>query len=117
MIRPSLLASAACAALAFKVPATAADPHRCAEAAREQAGKLLAFHFGAPPGPGQLIEIDKYVRELPPQQNPAKSQQLLDALEVWGYIYKGQYRMRFIFAPIPNQCVLVGQEILEYAAF
>jgi len=38
-------------------------------------------------------------------------------LEVWGHIYKGQYRMRLIYARSPKDCVLVGQEILEYASF
>jgi len=36
-------------------------------------------------------------------------------VEVWGYVYKGQYRMRFIYAQPPQNCVLMGQEILEYA--
>ena len=34
-------------------------------------------------------------------------------LEVWGYIYKAEYRMRFIYAQIPDSCLLMGQEILE----
>jgi hypothetical protein len=34
---------------------------------------------------------------------------------VWGNIYKGQYRMRFIYARQQKECVLMGQEIIEYA--
>ena len=49
-------------------------------------------------------------------RNPANRLQRFDVLEVWGRIYKGQYRMRFIYARIPNECVLMGQEVLEYAA-
>ncbi len=89
-----------------------AEPtHHCSSAATEQAKKLLAFHFG----PDQRIEIDKSVKKLAPIRNPANRKQLLDVLEVWGYIHKGQYRMRFIYARLPGECVLMGQEIMEYA--
>ena len=88
-------------------------PHRCASAATEQAPKLLAFHFG----PDRRIEIDKTVRVLAPLRNPANRAQHLDVLEMWGHIYKGRYRMRFIYAPSPKACVLVGQEVLEYGRF
>jgi hypothetical protein len=78
----------------------------------EQAKKLLAFHSGL----DNRIEIDKSVKKLAPIRNPANKKQLLDVFEVWGYIYKGQYRMRFIYARLlPGECVLMGQEILEYA--
>ena len=63
-------------------------------AATEQAKKLLAFHFG----PDNRMEIGKSVTKLAPIRNPANKKQLLDVLEVWGYIYKGQYRMRFLYA-------------------
>ena len=36
-----------------------------------------------------------------------------DVLEVWGFIYKAEYRMHFLYAQIPGDCVLMGQEILE----
>ena len=62
------------------------------------------------------MEIDKSVKELTPIRNPANKKQLFDVLEVWGYIYKGQYRMRLIYARLPGECVLMGQEILEYAS-
>jgi hypothetical protein len=88
-------------------------PHHCSGAAIEQAPKLLAFHFG----PDSRIEIDKTAKVLAPIRNPANRAQSLDVLEVWGHIYKGQYRMRFIYARSPKECVLVGQEVLEYAAF
>ena len=88
-------------------------PHHCSDAAIEQAPKLLAFHFG----PDSRIEIDKTAKVLAPIRNPANRAQRLDVLEVWGHIYKGQYRMRFIYARSPKECVLVGQEVLEYAAF
>src|SRR5690349_6914915 len=86
--------------------------HRCAAAAREQAQKLLAFHAGG----DDRIEIDTSVRTLLPMRNPANRLQRFDVLEVWGRIYKGQYRLRLIYARMPNECVLMGQEVLEYAS-
>jgi hypothetical protein len=91
--------------------ASAQAAHRCAPAAREQAQKLLAFHVGG----DDRIDIDVSVKTMPSVRNPANSRQLLDVLEVWGRIYKGQYRLRLIYARIPKECVLMGQEVLEYA--
>jgi hypothetical protein len=34
-------------------------------------------------------------------------------LEVWGHIYKADYRMRLIYGQIKGSCALMGQEILE----
>ena len=96
---------------AGSTPAWAQTAHRCAPAAREQAHKLLAFHVGG----DDRIEIDTSVRTLLPMRNPANRLQRFDVLEVWGRIYKGQYRLRLIYARIPNECVLMGQEVLEYA--
>ena len=107
------LAVALCAVeLTGPSPARAQAPHHCAGAASEQAQKLLVFHFG----PDRRIEIDKSVKTLAPIRNPANAAQRLDVLEVWGHIYKGQYRMRFIYAQSPKECVLMGQEVLEYAS-
>ena len=88
------------------------QPHRCSTAAIEQAQKLLTFHFG----PDGRIEIDKSVKVLASIRNPANRAQRFDVLEVWGHIYKGDYRMRLIYARLPNECVLMGQEVLEYAS-
>jgi hypothetical protein len=107
------IALALCAlALAVSSPAAAQPPHHCAGAAAEQAQKLLVFHFG----PDNRIEIDKAVKALAAIRNPANRAQRFDVLEVWGHIYKGQYRMRFIYAQLPRECVLMGQEILEFAS-
>jgi hypothetical protein len=86
-------------------------PHPCAAAAAAQAGKLLVFHIG----PDDRITIDPLVRSLAPLRNPANRAQRFDVLEVWAHVYKGQYRMRFIYARPSGECVLMGQEILEYA--
>jgi hypothetical protein len=82
--------------------------HHCSAEAANQAKKLLDFHFGA----DNRIEIDKHVAVLKPIKNPAGKGKF-DVLEIYGHIYKGTYRMRFIYAQIENQCVLIGQEILE----
>jgi len=93
-------------------PAWAQPPsHRCTAAAVEQAQKLLVFHFGA----DDRIDVDKSAKTLSPIRNPANRGQRFDVLEVWGRIYKGEYRMRFLYAQAPD-CTLMGQEILEFAS-
>jgi hypothetical protein len=92
--------------------APAQKAHRCAPAALAQAPRLLAFHFG----PDSRIEIDKSVRVLASIRNPANSTQRFDVLEVLGHVYKGDYRMRFIYARVPGECLLMGQEVLELAS-
>ena len=47
--------------------------------------------------------------------NPANPRQKFQVLEVQGTIYKGQYRMRLIYFRSGSGCLLMGQEILEYA--
>ena len=112
MMSGSALKSAACVAVMLLGSlAHAEPPHRCANAATEQAAKLLGFHFG----PDERIEVDRSVKELTPIRNPANRKQLFEVLQVWGHIYKGQYRMRFVYARLPGDCLLMGQEILEYA--
>ena len=91
--------------------ASATQAQQCSAQAVSQARKLLAFHFDDS-GP---ISIEKQVRELPPIPNPANAKQKFTVLEVWGHVYKGQYRMRFIYARMRQDCILMGQEIVEYA--
>ena len=97
--------------LLLSTPALAAQPYHCSADAVTRAKKLLALHFGE----DARIEIDQSVSTLKPIKNPADQSQLFDVLEVWGYIYKGRYRMHFIYAREQNECVLMGQEILEFA--
>ena len=93
--------------------ANAQTPHHCSADAGKQAQRLLAFHFNQQ---DDRIEIDKKITVLPSIRNPANKNQSFDVLEVWGHIYKGQYRMRFIYAQIKNDCALMGEEILEFAS-
>ncbi len=84
----------------------------CANDAIAQARKLLTYHFGE----DDRISIDDKATPLPSILNPANRRQRFDVLEVWGFIYKGQYRMRFIYyKPDAGDCVLMGEEILQYA--
>jgi hypothetical protein len=89
--------------------------HPCEKTAREQAMKLLIFHAGE----SDLTTIDDHAKILPPIKNPV-GKESFDVLEIWGYIYKAQYRMRFIFAKTgkgktDSDYTLMGQEILELA--
>ena len=85
--------------------------HRCAADAIERAPKLLELHFGV----DDRMSIDEEVKVVAPIKNPANKEQQFDVLELWGHIYKGRYRMHFIYAQIEGDCVLMGQEILEFA--
>ncbi len=85
---------------------------QCAAQAVTQAGKLLAFHSDN----DDRAEVSGPAKPLPSIVNPANAKQRFDVLEVWGYIYKGQYRMRFEYYRTGGSCVLMGQEILEYAS-
>lgn len=91
------------------VGSTAAAEHRCASDARARAEKLLAFHMDD----DSRLDIDDVTKTLAPLRNPSDVKQKFDVIEVTGYVYKATYRMRLIYAQLPGECVLVGQEILE----
>ncbi len=93
----------------FLQPASAGE-QRCAAHALKQAEKLLEFHFGA----DDRISIDQTAQPVRPIKNPAGKGKY-DVLQVWGYIYKGKYRVHFIYGYAGGKCILMGQEILEYA--
>jgi hypothetical protein len=84
----------------------------CSPRALDRAKELLTFHFG----PDERMTIDKTVKQLPSMRNPEDPAQSFKVLEVWGHIYKGRYRMRFIyFNSAATSCLLMGEEILEFA--
>ncbi|RQO64321.1 hypothetical protein DBV14_00920 [Variovorax sp. KBW07] len=89
----------------------APPPPQCASEAVVQARKLLVFHFGE----DNRMEVGPEVKELAPIRNPANKKQQFKVLEVWGSIYKGNYRMRLIYYPMDKSCLLMGQEVLELA--
>lgn len=84
--------------------------HPCAKDAIEKAKPLLELHHG------EKLEgfgtIDDKVKVLPAIK-ALKGNGRLDVLEVWGYIYKAEYRMRFIYVQSKHGCGLMGQEIIE----
>lgn len=91
--------------------AHAASPHLCANDATAHAAKLLALHTD---GDTRAAINSRSVKALKPVRNPANSKQSFDVLAVTGYVYKAEYRMRFLYAQRSDDCVLVGQEILEF---
>jgi hypothetical protein len=97
--------------LFFSQSAFAAKNHHCNENAIAQAKSLLQFHAGK----DDRMVIESKALVLKPIKNPANPKQMLDVLEVWGNIYKGRYRIHLIYAQTKDDCVLMGQEVLEYA--
>jgi hypothetical protein len=99
--------------MSHPIVSNAAAPMQCTENIQEQAEKLLTFHFGE----DDRIAIDSKVKQLPSLTNPANKNQKFLVYEIWGNIYKGQYRMRFLYYPLQDKsCVLMGQEILGHAS-
>jgi len=93
--------------------ARAQSQHPCAADAISKAQLILKLHYGARPGETiENLSIGGSVKTLAPVK-ALKGNGKLDVLEVWGSIYKADYRMRFIYARIKNTCALMGQEILE----
>lgn len=97
-------------------PATWANPkaaeankHPCSAHALKRAKPLLRLHTDG----DDRAEVDNKVFILPPIANPANPKQTFDVLGVTGWVYKGEYRLRFIYARISGECILMGQEILE----
>lgn len=93
----------------------AASGHPCASDAVGRSRDLLVF-FRHPDETGfsgqwSVDEAAKEVGQVSAITGPGR----YDVLEVWGNVYKGRYRMRFIYAVVEGKCVLIGQEILEDA--
>jgi hypothetical protein len=96
---------------AFVVSAQAQEKvHPCAADALQKAKVLLRLQSEA--DASQPLDVEDSVKLLPPVK-ALKGKGRFDVLEVWGHVYKADYRMRFIYAQIPNTCALMGQEILE----
>jgi ABC-type oligopeptide transport system substrate-binding subunit len=82
---------------------------QCSTSAISQAKKLLSYHTDG----DDRAEVESQAKQLPSLANPVNKNQKFIVLEVMGYVYKGNYRMRFIYYPMGRNCVLMGQEILE----
>ncbi|MEP6881817.1 MAG: hypothetical protein ABI866_07485 [Dokdonella sp.] len=97
--------------LVLSAPCLAA-PLQCEADALAQAEKLLAFHADN----DDRAEVASNAKALPSVVNPVNKKQRFLVLEVMGYVYKGNYRMRFLYYPIDGDCVLMGEEILELSS-
>lgn len=102
---PALLALSAPLACA----GAGASPHPCAAHALKQARALLVFHSGAEAD----ASVDDSVQVMPPLRNPVNRRQFFDVLRLQGHVYRADYRLTLIYARVPGQCVLMGQEVLE----
>lgn len=105
MMIPLLLAAAAAAA----APANPAHP--CANDARDRALKLLRFHAD---GDNRATIDPASLRKIGTVPSLVGNRRF-DVLEIWGSVYKGEYRMRLIYANPAGMCVLMGEEILEHS--
>jgi hypothetical protein len=99
--------AAAALLISLPVPAPSQSRHPCADDAIAKALPLLKLHYEQLQ-PLDSNAIESKVKVLPPMRG--RKGERLDVLEVWGHIYKSDYRMRFIYL---QGCALVGQEILE----
>lgn len=100
------------ALLAASNLSSATEPQCHSDLAIDQAHSLLAFHFGA----DERIEIDPHIEQHSSIANPANPNEEFQVLELWGSIYRAQYRMRLTYYPLQDGCILMGQEIIEYAS-
>ena len=98
------------AGLSLAISAGVASAHYCDADAIGRATPLLKLNFDA--DDSIPIGVDDTVKQLAPIK-ALKGDGKFDVLEVWGHIYKSDYRLRFIYAQLPDVCLLMGQEILE----
>ncbi len=113
-------ALATAAFVLLSAPAFAAS-HPCEGDARARAGKLLAAHWnsdgsvlaetpGEPDGSeAQAWALDDAAKVLKPVK-AAVGNGRFDVIELIGYVYKAEYRMRFLYAQIPDSCVLMDRK-------
>jgi hypothetical protein len=113
--RRSLPLATALVALLVMLPVSVfADAPRCSLQASDQAKKLLTFHMGV--GFEDRISVEAPV-PLKPMRNPANRQQMFTVLQLDAHVSpRGHYRIRLIYYPLPDGCVLMGQELLEMAS-
>ena len=94
--------------LLWSAPSWAA-PLQCHAEAVARADQLLKYHRDN----DDRAYVEPEVKVLPSIVNPVKKKQRFMVLEVMGYIYKAAYRMRIIYSPLGDQCILMGEEVLQ----
>jgi hypothetical protein len=83
---------------------------KCANDTRTYAEQLLKLHSGI----DRKVQIESRVKALGTIGSP-RSRSKREREEVWGRIDGTRYRMRFTYLKSVEECVLVGQEIFEFA--
>jgi hypothetical protein len=94
---------------ASTAPLEAKPVHHCAANAVKQAEKLLKFHMNNDDRAAVDADSVKLIGTVAALAGKGR----FDVLEVEGSVYKGDYRMRMIYAQLAGDCVLMGQEIFE----
>lgn len=102
-----------------------ASQHACAADALSRTPKVLKTFWetddlkladqpGVPSDDGTLMawDISPDVAALAPVANPNGTGKY-DVLEVSAFVYKASYRLRFLYAQMEGDCVLMGEEILS----
>ncbi|MGE3261023.1 MAG: hypothetical protein AB7K68_04510 [Bacteriovoracia bacterium] len=88
----------------------ASSPHHCAEDAKVVAMEALKLHTQA----DERATLDDKVTTMTPIR-ALKGKGKLDVLEVWGSVYRADYRIRVLYAQIKDSCASLGFEIIEAA--
>jgi hypothetical protein len=100
-----------------RTPASASfKVHACEGDALARADKLLRLYWmGESNAEVPNLSIDDTVKKVAPITSP-DGKRKYDVLEVNGYVYKGSFRMRMIYALLGNECVVMGEEILDLSS-
>ena len=102
-------------ATVFGAPAGASSSHRCAADAVTQSKRFLTFYLHLDEaGAAESWSVDDSASQIGSVQ-AIRGTQRYHVLEVWGRVYKGHYRMRFLYALTDGACTLMGEEIMEDA--
>lgn len=90
-------------------PNPAGKVHACADAARATALQLLRLHSDN----DDRAAVQRDIRKVAGVRAP-KGKGRLDVLEVRGFVYKAEYRIRVLY--LPQGCARVGFELVEVGA-
>ena len=105
-----------CAALFFVMPlAVQAKPkekakpaaERCVTQAKETALKILKLHSNN----DDRASVAETVTAKPGISSPRKVK--LEVVEVPGFVYKAEYRLRVLFLQEPQSCTVMGFELVD----
>ncbi|MFC7067043.1 hypothetical protein [Brucella rhizosphaerae] len=108
-IRPLLIVFALSLPVFSTATAQAADS--CVADAVQKAKQLLLLQSDN----DDRTEIDAPTFKKTGTIKALRGKGKFDVIEGLGYVYKGEYRLRLYYAEIGGDCVLMGQEVVEYA--